>query len=228
MDRTSSFSEAMEWALSICGELNVPRVWIPEKAFVEALRDGSSISFTRKSEDGLFGLAIGSNPVVLPEWNEFALPQGVDHSLAGGATFHDDWETHAIATRSQSYEIEFIEEDDVIEEFLATHAPNSSARPGNPEVQFWGCVRNDRGELAAIAAITEWESEEKMLSSVATHTDMRGKGYAQRLCSGLVGLAFDRGIDRINLVALSSNVAALKVYEKIGFTCIGKFSSYSR
>jgi len=228
MDRTSSFSEAMEWALSISGELNVPRVWIPESAFVEAVRKVNSASFTRKSNNGLFGLAIGSNPIVLPEWNEFALPQGVDRSLAGGVTFHDDWETHAISTRSQSYEIELIEEDIEIEEFLTTHAPNSSATPGNPEIQFWGCIRNDEGELVAVAAITEWESGEKMLSSVATHTQLRGKGYAQQLCSGLVGLAYDRGIDRINLVALSSNLAALKVYEKIGFTCIGKFSSFSR
>lgn len=227
MEKTSSFEEGANWARQLLGELNVPRVWIPEIAFVEAVRDDQNISFTRKTSDGLFGLAIGPQPILLPEWNELAIPQGTDVSLVEGFTFHDNWETHAIEVTSRSYEIEPIDDDEVITEFLNTHAPKSSAKPGNPEIQFWGCVRNGAGEIAAIAAITQWESGEYMLSSVATHTDMRGQGFAQKVCAGLVGLSYDRGIERLNLVVLSSNIAAIKAYSNIGFRLIGKFSSYS-
>jgi ribosomal protein S18 acetylase RimI-like enzyme len=218
----------MEWALALYGELNVPRVWIPEQAFVDAARADQSLTFTRKSKNGTFGLAMGPQPVVFSHWDEFAIPQDADRHIAGESTFHDNWEVHALATSSRSYEIEPLEDDEFITHFLATHAPKSSAQPGNPEIQFWGSVRNSAGEIAAIAAITEWESGEKMLSSVATHTDMRGQGFAQKVCSGIVGLAFDRGIDRINLVVLSNNAPAIQAYSKIGFTCIGKFSSFSR
>jgi len=233
MESTSSFTQAMAWALELCGELNVPRVWIPEKAFVEAVRDGQSLSFTRTTDKGLFGLALGPTPILLSTWNEFALPQGSDPSLTRSHTMHHNWETHAVKTKSQSYEIEPLEgleglEADVfIADFLDTHAPNSSARPGNPEIEFWGCVRNPEGEIAAIAAITEWESGEKMLSSVATHTDMRGQGYAQKVCSGVVGLAYDRGIERIHLVVLSENTPAIRAYANIGFELVGKFTSFS-
>ena len=232
---TSSFSQAMEWALELFGELNVPRVWIPEKAFVGAARDGNSISFTRSltsaTGEGLFGLALGAHPIILPSWNEFAIPQGTNPEIASEFSVRHNWETHAIATRSQSYEIEpleGVEEDVFIANFLDTHAPSSSARPGNPEIEFWGCVRNAKGEIAAIAAITQWESGEKMLSSVATHTDMRGQGFAQKVCAGVVGLAYDRGIERIHLVVLSENVAAIQAYAKIGFESVGKFTSYAR
>ena len=218
----------MSWARQLLGELNVPRVWIPAIAFVEAVREGENISFTRKTSDGLFGLAIGPKPILLPEWNELAIPQGLNQIDTAEFTFHDNWETHAIEVTSQSYEIEPIDDNEMITEFLNHHAPKSSARPGNPEIQFWGCVRNSDGEIAAIAAITQWESGEYMLSSVATHADMRGQGFAQKVCAGLVGLSYDRGIERLNLVVLSSNTAAIKAYSRIGFNLIGKFASYSK
>lgn len=228
MERTSEFALGIDWARQLLGEPNVPQVWIPEIAFVDAVRDGENISFTRKTNDGFFGLAIGPRPILLTEWNEFAIPQGVDPSLVEGFTFHDNWETHAIEVTSRSYEVEPLEDDEFISEFLNTHAPQSSAKPGNPEIQFWGCIRNDDGDIAAIAAITQWESGEYMLSSVATHTDMRGQGFGQKICAGLLGLSYDRGIERLNLVVLSSNTAAIKAYSRIGFHLIGKFASYSR
>ena len=109
MESTSSFAQAMEWALELCGELNVPRVWIPEKCFVDAVRDGQSLSFTRTTDKGLFGLALGPTPILSPTWNEFALPQGSETKLTQAHTVNHNWETHAIETKSQSYEIELLE-----------------------------------------------------------------------------------------------------------------------
>jgi ribosomal protein S18 acetylase RimI-like enzyme len=57
---------------------------------------------------------------------------------------------------------------------------------------------------------------------------MRGQGFAQKVCAGVVGLAYDRGIERIHLVVLSENVAAIQAYTKIGFESVGKFTSYAR
>ncbi len=228
MVSTSVYAEAMEWTFERFGPLNVPRVWIPEKHFVRAVLNGESISFTRKTDEGYFGLGIGSEPAILSDWNEFALPQSLSEELTAEFTTHHRWETHSIAVSEKSYSLEILEEDDVIETFLATHAPDSSARPGNPEIQFWGCVRNVDGEIAAIASITQWESGEYMLSSVATHAEMRGRGFAQSVCAGVLGLSYDRGIERVNLVVLSSNTPAISAYRKLGFQEIGKFVSYSR
>lgn len=218
----------MQWAREFSGELNVPRVWIPERAFVEASREEGQLSFTRSTRDGLFGLALGDHPIVKEEWNEFALPQGVNADFVMGFTHHNDWQTHAIATRAMSYDIEPLEDDELITAFLAEYAPRSSALPGNPEIDLWGCVRSDDGEIASVAAISEWESGEKMISSVATRADVRGRGYAQKVCTGLVGLAYDRGIERLHLVVLSNNNPAIRAYEKIGFGVIGKFATYSK
>ena len=161
MVSTSDYSEAMAWTLELCGPLNVPRVWIPEIAFVSAVRDDNSLSFTRKTNDGFFGLGIGSNPVILPEWNEFALPQDLNQAvidvLSPTFTPRHLWETHAILIKEQSYSIELLE-----------------------------------------------------------------------VCAGLLGLSYDRGIERINLVVLSSNTPAISAYKKVGFQEIGKFVSYSR
>jgi ribosomal protein S18 acetylase RimI-like enzyme len=225
---TDAYAEAMEWALELCGPSNVPRVWIPENAFVEAVREEQSLSLTRRTDNGFFGLGTGENPLILPQWNEFALPQSYTGKVPTEFIERHRWETHACETREQSYSLEILEEDEVVSAFLDTHAPDSSARPGNPEIQFWGCVRNVEGEIASVAAITQWESGEYMLSSVGTHLDMRGKGYAQKVCAGLLGLAYDRGIERVNLVVLSSNTPAINAYKKIGFNEIGKFLSYSR
>ena len=96
---TKSFEEAMDWSQEIFGELNVPRVWIPESAFIEAMRDGQNLSLTRKTHEGNFGLAMGQELILLPEWNEFAIVQGSDAPLTTGFTFHDNWQVHAIATK---------------------------------------------------------------------------------------------------------------------------------
>ena len=197
MVSTSVYAEAMEWTFERFGPLNVPRVWIPEKHFVRAVLNGESISFTRKTDEGYFGLGIGSEPAILSDWNEFALPQSLSEELTAEFTTHHRWETHSIAVSEKSYSLEILDED-------------------------------DDGEIAAIASITQWESGEYMLSSVATHAEMRGRGFAQSVCAGVLGLSYDRGIERVNLVVLSSNTAAISAYRKLGFQEIGKFVSYSR
>jgi ribosomal protein S18 acetylase RimI-like enzyme len=228
---THNFDEAMAWSREAMGELNVAPVWIPRSRFVRASRVGQSISITRESNDGEFGLSTSLELPIEESWSEFVLPQSIsreDVLARGQFRFEDSWQTHGIVPTRSGQAIEVLEDDNVVEQFLATHAPQSSARPGNPEIHFWACVRNEQGEIAAVAAITEWESGESMLSSVATHTEMRGLGYAKKVVEGILRLACDRNYDRINLVVLSNNLPAIKVYESIGFTLMGKFNTFTR
>ena len=79
-----------------------------------------------------------------------------------------------------------------------------------------------------MACLTQWESGEKMISSVATAVHLRGEGYAQRLVAGVVRNAFDLGIERVGLAVMSENLTARKVYEKVGFTLMGDFNYFER
>jgi len=45
---------------------------------------------------------------------------------------------------------------------------------------------------------------------------------------GIVRMAYERGIDRLNLAVFTENFAARAVYEKIGFECIGDFLYFER
>ena len=137
------------------GELNVARVWITRSRFVRASRMGDAISITRESKEGEFGLSTSLDLPIEETWSEFVLPQSISREIVlkrGPFQFEDSWQTHGIVPTRTGQPIEVLEDGAVIENFLATHAPKSSARPGNPEIHFWGCVRNERGEIAAIAA----------------------------------------------------------------------------
>jgi ribosomal protein S18 acetylase RimI-like enzyme len=228
---TTNFDEALAWAEEVMGELNVPRVWIPRSRFIRASRHGNHLSFTRESRDGEFALSTSLDLPIEDSWNEFVLPQSIDKATVlarGNLRFEDGWETHAIHARSFGVSSEVIEDPATIESFLQEHAPRSSARPGSREIDFWVAVRTPDGEIAGVAAITHWESGETMLSSVGTHSQMRSLGYGKKVVEGALSVAYDRGYDRINLVVLSDNLPAIKVYERVGFSLLGKFNTFTR
>ena len=55
------------------------------------------------------------------------------------------------------------------------------------------------------------------LFDVATAPDFRGRGLATRLCEGLMGWGLSRDAEAAYLQVSSSNVAAISVYERLGF-----------
>ncbi|AKG38805.1 hypothetical protein MA03_05320 [Infirmifilum uzonense] len=62
------------------------------------------------------------------------------------------------------------------------------------------------------------ESEEELhVHSIAVVEWFRGKGVGRRLMEETINLARQRGLRRIRLEVKTENVAAIKLYEKLGF-----------
>ena len=226
---TTSHHQALAWASEIIGSPNVAEFWIPEANFVSAARTLDSVSFTR-SDGGLYGLGLGPNPIISPDWQQFSIFQTAP--LASGTELEPkaQWAAFVIESRvcQTAIPVARIDDDAIIKDFLEQHAPDSSVFPGNPEILFWVVIKTLDDQIAALACLTQWESGEKLISSVATAAHLRGEGYAQRLVAGIVRNAFDLGIERVGLAVMSGNLPARKVYEKVGFTLMGDFNYFQR
>lgn len=170
-------------------------------------------------------MALGNNPKIL-DCDRLATSRGVKVAT-DSFTHRADWDFYSIDT----YEFAKFEKSDEatdnneIKALLETHAPNSSVWPGNEEVLFWGAIREGE-QLVATGALVKWRTGEVMFASIATHSDYRSKGLAQRLVSRMLSSANSRGINHVGLGVFAENVSAKRVYEKVGFSLIGEFSSY--
>jgi ribosomal protein S18 acetylase RimI-like enzyme len=200
--------------------------YAPAHRFIEAVVTETDLSFSVNDEDGsIFAMALGTNPVLLPA-DRIATSRAIvmDRELY---KHRADWDFYSIDT-DQFKELELATEskDDVaIKRLLEEHAPNSSVWPGNEEVIFWGELR-DGAVLAATGTLVRWRTGEVMFASIATHSNFRGKGLAQKLVKQMLATAAHKGISHVGLGVFAGNIAAKRAYEKVGFKLIGEFSSY--
>ncbi len=172
-------------------------------------------------------MALGSDPVIL-DGDEIATSRGLLMDSQKYKT-QVSWDLYSIDTESfQTFE-PAIESSDYseIDNFLKTHARKSSVWPGNEEVLFWGEIR-DQGLLVATGALVQWRTGQVMFASIATHSDFRSKGLAQKLVSQMLGNASRSGISHVGLGVFAENASAKRAYEKVGFTLIGEFTSYQK
>lgn len=68
--------------------------------------------------------------------------------------------------------------------------------------------------------------EEAHITTIATHPDFRRQGIAKRLMVDLVDECYKKMIKYITLEVRASNVAAISLYEKFGFSTIGRRKKY--
>ena len=226
---SSDYALAQKWAIEVAGEPNQAQLIIPEDRFIKAVRNSNSVSLTTMDEQ-LFGLGLGLNPPIDPNWKRFTIERKAVTSNYAGADSVLDLDIYSIET--QLYEnsplaVE-IQVDTEISDFLKAHAPNSSVWPGNPELVFWAGKRNQSGELIAVGAVTMWETGQKIVSSVGTAEHERGKGIATKLIAEMVAKANELGFPRLGLAVHAKNIAAKKVYEKVGFVLCGEFTIFER
>ncbi len=82
---------------------------------------------------------------------------------------------------------------------------------------FRGIRRN--GELAAVAGVQVWSQQEGVaaVGNIFTRPDCRGQGLAQIATSAVVTALREARIATIGLNVESSNTAAIRAYERIGF-----------
>ena len=172
-------------------------------------------------------MALGPDPIIL-DGDEIATSRGVQmdsHKFKTQAS----WDLYSIDTENFSSCDPAIQSkyEQEIDNFLKTHARKSSVWPGNEEVLFWGELR-EQGLLVATGALVQWRTGQVMFASIATHSDYRSKGLAQKLVSQMLGNASRRGISHVGLGVFAQNASAKRAYEKVGFNLIGEFTSYQK
>nr|WP_240973042.1 GNAT family N-acetyltransferase [Nonomuraea sp. FMUSA5-5] len=104
---------------------------------------------------------------------------------------------------------------DEVARLLAADAPHSYAVPGAPGVRRWAGVRVD-GVLAAVAADAWPAPTVGLLAGVATRASLRGRGLAGLVC-GWVSRELVASYGRAALMVDDANVAAIGVYERLGY-----------
>ena len=88
--------------------------------------------------------------------------------------------------------------------------------------RFW-CLLSENKVLGTVAVkrLDETTSE---LKALYLAPELRGKGYGYKMLDLAVLFAREKGYKRIVLDSMSKYDAALKLYEKYGFTHIGRYN----
>lgn len=203
------------------------KTWIPQSKFLSCDFDGAG-NFSISREDGeIYGLAIGSDPIIPDTWSKFSLDSRGIKNLPIDCDVKAEWDCYwaptiagAEVSRSQTSDTE-------IADFLRAHAPDSSVFPGDSEIQMWVDVVKE-GQLLAVAAICRWESGELVISSVATHSEMRGQGIGKELMNKCLAAARQCGSELVCLGVRHENESAQRLYASTGFTLMHNFSYCER
>jgi len=229
---TSSSIKDHQQVLDLLSEnpkyLEIFSTYAPAHKFIEAVVKPEGFSFSVNDEDGSrFSMALGSDPILL-DGDEIATSRGLEMDPQ---IFHfqANWDLYSIDTESFQIFDPAVESSNYpeIDNFLKAHARKSSVWPGNEEVLFWGEIR-EQGLLVATGALVQWRTGQVMFASIATHSDYRSKGLAQKLVSQMLGNASRSGISHVGLGVFAGNASAKRAYEKVGFALIGEFTSYEK
>jgi ribosomal protein S18 acetylase RimI-like enzyme len=223
---TFDSATARRWSIEMFGEGNPFPFFIAPHRFGAAERTKDSLAITLTGSH-CFGMGMGPQPPLNPMWTRCSIDRSPFAQRLGALVADDSWDFYSVdtATLSDGPEVRVVRDDAAVTEFLRRHAPDSSVWPGNKEVVAW-CVCSDDGEWAAVGALVRWESAQHVLASVATNAQMRGRGFAQRLVRGVLGLARERGIDWVGLGVSHANIPAQRVYGNVGFELRANFTNY--
>lgn len=139
----------------------------------------------------------------------------------------DEWDCYSAPTsRGQSISPRRCS-DEEIAAFLSEHAPSSSVFPGNEEILHWVEVF-DGVELVGVAALCRWQSGRIVLSSVATHSEHRGRGYGKQIMAAALAAAYELGESVLSLGVMHGNIDGHRLYSSAGFTLLHNFTYCER
>lgn len=224
LESTGDLEIAQQWAADLLVEKNAAKFYLSQENFVGAYKQNGAFSFIVKGEP-FYGHLYGAGAYFDERCTDAAVagykPESLG-SLKQGVSFQF-WEAITVDSGTG---VELLTNADEINLILNEHAPDSSVRPGDPEEIFWGGIRNETGELVALAALVKWQSGFHVLSSVVTREEARGNGYATKLCKGIISYAHSLGIKEVGLGVRSENYAAQRAYEKAGFKKLADFTHY--
>ena len=224
---TSQFEEAR--AAYVRSYPNSPffETWVPGEKFLSAVFDGDGNFVISREDNGIYGIALGAKPVVPDNWKNFSMEsRGIDF-LPQEFKAVVEWDAYFAPTTSGTIIEPAIATNHEIDSFLKEHAPESSVFPGNDEILQWVEVR-DEGALVAIAALCRWQSGRIVISSVATDSQLRGRGFGKILMGKCLAAGSHYGEKYLSLGVRHLNESAHRLYASSGFILMHNFTYCER
>jgi len=95
-----------------------------------------------------------------------------------------------------------------------------------PEISFWTLWQNEN--LLGCGALKELDARHGEIKSMHTHSNARGMGVAETMLNHILGVARQRGYQRLSLEtgSMAAFAPARKLYEKYGFVECPVFGDY--
>jgi ribosomal protein S18 acetylase RimI-like enzyme len=119
--------------------------------------------------------------------------------------------------------------DDRLDRLLVCASPSAPVRPGDPRSLIWAGIiepdQEDTGGLVAMLTALGMSSGAAHFNDVATHPAHRGRGLARSLCAQATNHLLAAGHPAITLGMYAANESARRVYQALGFTQSGAYSS---
>lgn len=114
--------------------------------------------------------------------------------------------------------------DDILA-LLRAHSGRHDAEPGQEHAKRWCGIRDEAGELVAVAAHTESWSTIPFLASVATRSDQRGRGLGGAVTAFITRRLLEEARPRVTLGMYSDNDVARRLYLRLGYQVVHRFTS---
>ena len=201
--------------------------WVPKEKFLLAEFDADGNFTIGREDDGIYGIALGASPKIPSDWKNFSMEsRGISH-LPSEFKSVVEWDCYWAPTTIGPIVTPARASDEEIETFLKSHAPDSSVFPGNREILQWVEIR-DQGSLVAIAALCRWESGRVVISSVATDSQLRGRGYGKALMVKCLDAGSQYDEKYLCLGVRHQNESAQRLYASTGFRLMHNFTYCER
>ena len=224
---TTDFDKALKAYEVVHPQSPFFETWVPREKFLKADIDDAGNFLIVREDDGIYGIALGPSPVIPSDWKNFSMESCGIASLPDEYKAVVEWDCYWAPTFEGQAVAAATSSNPEIDAFLKAHAPDSSVFPGNDEIIQWVEVISE-GTLAAVAALCRWESGRIVISSVATHSEMRGKGLGKQLMNKC--LIAGHGLEEkyLCLGVRHENESAQRLYKGTGFRLMHNFTYCER
>ncbi len=152
----------------------------------------------------------------------------IPHDWALAARGHWDYMvTSTVPAVPRGVEIEEIDDIDVINAVLDADNADAHARPGDPDVQCWLGI-GEGSAMACVGALVLTHNGGGHLRAITTLRQARGRGHGSALSAALTRRGLERLSPEVTLGVYSDNVAAIRLYERLGYRLVHHFTSAAR
>jgi GNAT superfamily N-acetyltransferase len=109
-------------------------------------------------------------------------------------------------------------DDQAVTELLKRTDSGWSVWPGDGKARRWAGVRAGKDGLVACLADTTSSPEVGQAAAIAVHPDARRRGLGASITAWAMRRLFAEGCDGVALGVYADNVAAMRLYDRLGFT----------